>query len=108
METSQLAQRVRVGLGRRQAVCGKDRLYSLAKRGQIGLVWATEGLSKRAWGKLVIECRRLGVPLYRAGDAESIGAVTRIPSAKVYLLKRSFSGLRQILRELEGDLVEDE
>jgi ribosomal protein L7Ae-like RNA K-turn-binding protein len=102
-----LADRVRQGMMRRQVTFGKGLVATMARRGQIGMVWVTEDLSKNAFGKLAITCAKLDVPLLRAGDSESVGEITGEPSVKVYILRKGFSGLRQILRSYDEYLDQD-
>jgi ribosomal protein L7Ae-like RNA K-turn-binding protein len=99
-----LATRVRLGVRRKQVALGQARVFGLAKRGNVGLVWATEDLSRRAFGKLDIQCRDLGVPLVRGGSMDEVGMVTGQPTTKVYVLKKSFSGLPQVMRLVEERL----
>ena len=52
MDLHDLAKRVQLGIRRKQVVLGRDKLFNLGKRELVGLVWATEELSRRAAGKL--------------------------------------------------------
>ena len=94
-----LAVRVRLGIKRKQAVIGKHRLLPLCKRENVSLVWASDSLSNHALGKLKLECQKYNIPLLLFGSPEHIGEATGEPSAKVYILKKSFSGIGQILAE---------
>jgi len=100
MTSHELAERVQVGLRRKQVVLGKERMISLAKRGGVGMVWATEDLSRHSRDKVRRVCEKHGIPLHCKGESAVIGAVTGEPNAKVYILKKSFSGLGTILRHL--------
>ncbi|MDP7399096.1 MAG: hypothetical protein QF541_19665, partial [Lentisphaeria bacterium] len=84
MDLHDLAKRVQLGIRRKQVVLGRDKLFNLGKRGLVGLVWATEDLSRRAAGKLVIDCGNFGVPLLHLGRMADIGEITGAPRTKVY------------------------
>jgi ribosomal protein L7Ae-like RNA K-turn-binding protein len=99
-----LADRVRQGMSRRQVTYGKDLVATMARRGQIGMVWAMEDLSKHAFHKLSQTCAKLDVPLLRAGLSDEVGHITGEPSVKVYILRKGFSGVRQILRSYADHL----
>lgn len=92
-----LTQRAKDGLNRKQVVAGKDRLLSLSRRKNVGLVWATTDLSRNSLGKLKVHCRKFEIPLLVAGESEDLGEVTGLVNTKVYLFKKSFSGLRHLL-----------
>ena len=65
-----------------------------------GLWGATEERSRRAAGKLAIDCAKFDVPLLHMGKMAEIGEITGAPRTKVYVIKKSFSGLNTVLREL--------
>ena len=94
-----LASRVRLGIKRKQVALGRERLRSLCTRNNAALVWASDTLSRRAFGKLTLECNKYDVPLLLFHSPEHIGKVTGEPFVKVYVLKKSFSGISQVLRE---------
>ena len=100
MDLNDLAKRVQLGIRRKQVVLGRDKLFNLGKRGLVGLVWATEDLSRHAAGKLAIDCDKFDVPLLHVGKMAEIGEITGAPRTKVYVIKKSFSGLNAVLREL--------
>lgn len=99
-EWSDYADRLAQGIRRRQVAFGHDNVTTMCKRGQAGLVWATDDLSKHAFGKLAIECAKRDMPLIRAGTSEELGEITGHPGVKVYILRKSFPGIRAILRDL--------
>jgi hypothetical protein len=107
VDVEALARRIILGLQRNQVVIGKDKLRSMARRKQVGLVWATTDLSRRALGKLQVECEAFDLPLLLAGDSEEVAVITGRSGTKVYLVKRSCSGLRQLLKDLEPALNAD-
>lgn len=94
-----LALRVQLGIKRKQVALGRERLLPLCRRNGVALVWASEKLSNHALGKLKLECRKYKVPILLFCSPEYIGQTTGEPSVKVYVIKRSFSGINQVLRE---------
>lgn len=110
MEPTTLAEKVRLGLRRSQVLLGHERFEKLARRGLAGLVWATEDLSPHASGKLAILCARHGVPFLQCGKTDELGAITGAHTTKVYVLKKSFAGLKYLLLELRrtGQIEEGE
>lgn len=103
MDAKQLAERVRLGLRRSQVQVGAERLDHAARCGAVSLVWVTEELGRHTLRKVERTCAKYDIPLLRLGDTDEIGVITGMPSVRVYLLKRSFSGLRTVLRELRED-----
>jgi ribosomal protein L7Ae-like RNA K-turn-binding protein len=100
-----LAGRVKLGIRRKQVVLGRDKLFNLGKRGQVGMVWAMKDLSRRARGKLQLECTEFEIPLLHEGEMAEIGELTGASNTKVYVIKKGFSGLHTVLRHLaRGDL----
>ena len=97
-------ERVKIGVKRKQVVLGKERLFKLAKAKQISLVWATEDLSKNSFGKLRIACQDYDIPILHWGHSEDVGSVTGHTETKVYIFRKSFAGIRQVLRELDDAL----
>lgn len=97
------AARIKLGIRRKQVTLGRERLVSLAKRESVAVVWATTDLSRHAKGKLELVCRKYDIPLVLKGSAGDIGLLTGQPSVKVYVVKRSFSGINQILRDIEDE-----
>ena len=100
------ATRVRLGIKRKQVVLGKQRLFLLCKRENVSLVWASDRLSNHALGKLKLECEKYKIPLLLFGSPEHIGETTGESSVKVYILKKSFSGISQILKEFREFFIE--
>ncbi len=98
------AERIRLGISRRQVVFGGDKLLRLAKRRDIGLVWATSDLSKHALGKLKLTCRKFDVPLLISGTSTANGEFTGEPTVKIYIIKKSFSGISQVMREVQAEI----
>jgi ribosomal protein L7Ae-like RNA K-turn-binding protein len=103
MTTHDLAHRIKVGLGRKQVGIGKDRMTSLLARNDIGLVLATSDLSRNAYTKLRLKCDRADVPLLRTGSCEEIGEITGYTNTKLYLLRRNFAGLTQLVADLSAE-----
>jgi ribosomal protein L7Ae-like RNA K-turn-binding protein len=95
-----LAHRIKVGLGRKQVGIGKDRMVSLLARNDVGLVLATSDLSRNAYTKLRLKCERAEVPLMRTGSSEEIGEITGYTNTRLYLLRRNFAGLKQLVADL--------
>ena len=95
--------RIRLGLRRKQVVLGQDKLMMLAKGDALALVWVTEDLSKQTFGKLRIVCDTYAIPILRRGTSAVVGETTGYPTAKVYLLRKSFSGIRHLLQTLGND-----
>ena len=104
MTTHDLAHRLKVGMGRKQVAIGKDRFRGLASRDEIGLVLCTSCLSSNAFTKMRLKCERRDIVLMRmVADAEEIGAITGYTNTKLYLLRRNFAGLRQLIADLEAE-----
>ena len=93
---AEVAERIQLGIDRKQVVLGQHKLLGLLRRKLVGFVWATEDLSKRSMGKLKIECERFEIPLFVYGQSSKIGEATGEPSTKVYLVKKSFSGFSNL------------
>ena len=104
MTLDEFPGRVRFGLTRKQVALGTDEVEKLARRKVAAMVWATEDLAKHPLGKLRIVCRDYQLPLLVYGDSAGVGAETGYPGAKVYILKKNFSGLRQIITDLQEHL----
>ena len=94
-----LAQKVRLGIKRKQVALGRQRLLPLCKSNNVAFVWASNGLSHHALGKLKVQCKKFKVPLLLFSSSEYIGQTTGEPSTKVYIIKKSFSGIKQIQAE---------
>ena len=82
---------------------GRHNLLPLCKRNNVALVWASETLSHHALGKLRIDCKTYGIPLLLFSSEEHVGRTTGEPSVKVYIIKKSFSGINQVLKEFQED-----
>lgn len=102
MTTHDLSHRLKVGMGRRQVAIGKDRFRSLASLDDIGLVLCTSDLSRNAYTKMRLKCERQDIPILRVASAEEIGAITGYTNTKLYILRRSFAGLHQLIADLEA------
>jgi ribosomal protein L7Ae-like RNA K-turn-binding protein len=97
----ELAHRLKIARKRRQVTFGADKVIGLAKRNTAAIVWATNDLSRRAFNKLELVCRRYQIPLLRYGISVEIGKMTGEPSVKVYILTKSFSGVKHLIREFD-------
>jgi len=106
MTLDEFPARVRQGLARKQVALGLDQVKKLARRRVAGMVWATEDLAKHPKGKLRVLCEEYDLPLLIHGDSEGVGAQTGQPSTKVYVLKKNFAGLNQVLADLAEHLVQ--
>jgi ribosomal protein L7Ae-like RNA K-turn-binding protein len=107
MTTHDLAHRIKVGMGRKQVAIGKDTFKSLASRDDIGLVLATNDLSRNAFTKMRLQCERHNIPLLRTASAEEIGEITGYSNTRIYLLRRSFAGLRQMITDLSEEAQDE-
>ena len=98
-----LAQFVGRALKRKQAVIGQDRFINLARRKQIGFLWLTEDISKSSFKRIVMDCEKFDIPCIIRGKSDDIALFTRYESTKVYIVKKSMSGLKQFVSELPED-----
>jgi ribosomal protein L7Ae-like RNA K-turn-binding protein len=108
MTEDDLYGRLSHGVQRKEVVVGGDKLFRLAKQKKVGVVVSTSSLSRHAARKLKIECATFGIPYYCIAEQEKLGERSGVGSAKVYILKKSMSGLAFILRELESFSQDDD
>ncbi len=101
MDFNELAERTRQGLGRNQVVIGKDLFTRYARSNRLGMVWVTEDLAPHAIAKMREACAKMDIHLIIGGDSAEMGAITGRETTKVYLFKKSFSGLSHILTQFE-------
>ena len=105
MTLEDIARRTKTGIKRKQVVVGKERFEHLARRREAGLVWFTTDLSKKVFHNYWKVCNKHSIPTIYAGDSEDIGEITGIPNCKVYVFKRSFSGLNEFINQIPEEFV---
>lgn len=103
MDLQALGQRLKLGIERNQVLYGGDKLVSMIRRQDIGLVLMTEDLAKNTAGKIAIACEGAKVPYVRLGTVDDFAAVTGLSGTKVYILKRNCSGLNTVLHDLRAE-----
>lgn len=102
----ELAEKVRLGLVRRQVLASTGRLEQAIRKGQVGLVWITEDLSRSAAYKVRTLCRKGGVPVLCWGRTQTTETITGITGGKVYILLNNFPALKRMLQDLAEKLDE--
>jgi ribosomal protein L7Ae-like RNA K-turn-binding protein len=101
----EIARQVSQGIKRRQVILGGEHLAIQIRRQQIGMVWATVDLSRHTLMKIKILCLDNQIPILIAGSSEQVAEQTANPRVKIYLLKKSFSGIQRIIRIISRDEI---
>src|SRR5210317_1515033 len=106
MDADELLKRALPYIRSKQVILGKDRMDDLIRRHEAGLVWLTEDLAKNTAKKAIVKCLNAGVPCIWTGSSAAVMEATGFENIKVITLRKSFSGIKHIISELEdADLI---
>ena len=105
MTLDDLARKVTEGIKRKQIVVGKERFENMARRKEIGLVWFTCDLSKSAFHNMWKTCKKRDIKVIYAGYSDEVGEITGLENCKVYVFKKSFSGLKEFISDIPEEFI---
>ena len=105
MTVEDIARRAKTGIKRKQVVLGKERFEQLARRKEIGMVWFTEDLSKKVFHNYWKICAKNSIPTIYTGNSEEVAEITGLGNCKVFVFKKSFSGLSEFINQIPEDFM---
>ncbi len=108
MEFPELWERVGPYVRSKNVVFSKERMAALIRQKEIGLVWLTEDLAKHAQKKIIHDCLKKDIPCICMATSGDIAEKTGMENVKVISLRKSFSGLAQLLRKLDDEIFTTE
>jgi ribosomal protein L7Ae-like RNA K-turn-binding protein len=106
MDSLELLKRILPYVRGKQVIFGRERMEHLIRQQEAGLVWMMSDFSKNGAKKTIVLCLSKDIPCMWAGNTSDIDEIVGMPNIKVITLRKSFSGLKHILEQLdEADLI---
>ncbi len=101
MDSQELLKRILPYVRGKQVVMGRERMEHLIRQHEAGLVWLQGDLAKNTAKKAIVLCLGRDVPCIWTGDSGEIEEGIGIANIKVVTLRKSFSGIKHIIEQLE-------
>ena len=106
MDSHALMKRIIPYVRGKQVVLGKERMEQLVRQHEAGLVWLMSDLAKNTAKKAIVKCLERDVPCIWTGNSVELEEAIGRPNVKVVTLRKSFSGIKHIVEQLEeNDLI---